>query len=53
MNLIVPEIHNENQNKIEQVKPTKPQKQFEVDDSELIKYPDEEFETSGVPLPGM
>ena len=41
----------ENQNKIEQVKPTKPQKQFNIDTDELITYPDEEYE--GVPLPGM
>ena len=53
MNLVVPDVVNENQNKIEQVKPTKPQKQFNVDAGELVTYPDEEFESSGVPLPGM
>ena len=53
INLVVPDIQNGNQNKIEQVKPTKPQKQFEVNDGELIQYPDEEYENIGAPLPGM
>ena len=38
---------------IEQSKPTKPQKQFSIDDNELIEYDDEKPINSAVPLPGM
>ena len=51
-NLIVPEVI-QNQNYVEQAKPTKPQKQFDVNSDELIQYDDEKVMDSAIPLPGM
>ena len=50
-NLVVPEV-NINQNHIEQVKPTKPTKQFDTNQDVLIEYDDEKALNSP-PLPGM
>lgn len=41
------------QNQIDQVKPSKPQKQFMEDRDDLIEYDDEKPIESSVPLPGM
>ena len=43
----------QNQNYVEQAKPTKPQKQFDVNSDELIQYDDEKVMDSASPLPGM
>ncbi|MBR5303199.1 MAG: PBP1A family penicillin-binding protein [Candidatus Gastranaerophilales bacterium] len=51
-NIVVPEI-NYHQNKIEQVKPEKPTKQFSANQNDLIEYDDEKIMDSVVPLPGM
>jgi penicillin-binding protein 1A len=41
------------QNQIDQVKPSKPQKQFEENRDDLIEYDDEKPIETSVPLPGM
>ena len=53
-NLVIPDTNN--QNYIDQTKPTKPQKQKEVFDTKkdgLIEYDDEKAINISVPLPGM
>lgn len=52
-NLIVPAEDSVIQNKSEQIKPTKPQKQFQTNEDELIEYDDEKVLDTAVPLPGM
>jgi len=39
-------------NTIEQQKPLKPQRQFDVQKPKLIEYDDEKVETGAIPLPG-
>lgn len=46
-------ISQTKQNQIEQVKPSKPQKQFVETREDLVEYDDEKQTNSSVPLPGM